>query len=71
MFTERGIKPDPKKVESIKEWPVPTNVKDRGLPLNISQVFETLYEYHMSLKGEFTSALKQLEYGSVPRCNNA
>ena len=28
ILTENGIKPDPKKVESIKNWPIPQNVKD-------------------------------------------
>ena len=26
MLTENGIKPDPKKIEAIKNWPVPQNV---------------------------------------------
>ena len=28
VLTDQGIKPDPKKVETIKQWPVPQNVKD-------------------------------------------
>ena len=28
ILTDQGIMPDPKKVEAIKQWPVPQNVKD-------------------------------------------
>ena len=28
IVTSKGIKPDPKKVEAIKSWPIPTNVKE-------------------------------------------
>ena len=28
VLTDQGIKPDPKKVEAIKQWPVPQTVKD-------------------------------------------
>ena len=28
MLTENGIKPDPKKIEAIKNWPVPQNVTE-------------------------------------------
>ena len=28
ILTDNGIKPDPTKVESIKNWPIPQNVKD-------------------------------------------
>ena len=28
ILTDKGIKPDPKKVEAIKNWPIPQNIKD-------------------------------------------
>ena len=27
IVTSKGMKPDPKKVEAIKKWPTPTNVR--------------------------------------------
>ena len=54
MLTENGIKPDPKKIEAIKNWPVPQNVTELqsflGSVNYLSHFITDLSQLHKSLQ---------------------
>ena len=59
ILTDKGIKPDPKKVESIKNWPIPTNVKELQSFLGAVNFLGKFIQGLSSLRSSLQSLIKK------------
>ena len=59
ILTDQGIKPDPKKVESIKNWPIPTNVKELQSFLGAVNFLGKFIQDLSSLRSSLQSLIKK------------
>ena len=59
ILTDKGIKPDPKKVESIKNWSIPQNVKDLQSFLGAVNFLGKFIQGLSSLRSSLQSLIKK------------
>ena len=57
--SDQGLGPDPKKVESVKEWPVPTNVKEVQAFLGIMNYYRKFIEGFSRIAQPLTELTKK------------
>ena len=59
IVTSKGIKPDPKKVEAIKSWPTPTNVKELQSFLGAINYLSKFIPYLSTLRSTLQGLIKK------------
>ena len=72
IVTSKGIKPDPKKVEAIKQWPQPTNVKELQSFLGAINYLSKYIPHLSSLRSTLQTLVKKnSEYVWTPTHDRA
>jgi hypothetical protein len=59
IVNEKGIRPDPKKIEAVQTWPVPKNVYDVKLFLGLVNYFRQFIEYYSEIAVPLTNLTKK------------
>jgi hypothetical protein len=59
IVNERGIRPDPKKVEAVQTWPVPKNVHDAKSFLGLVNYFRKFIEHYSEIAMPLTNLTKK------------
>ena len=62
-MSEEGVKTEPDKVESLKSWPIPKDVKDVRAILEFSGYYRRFIRNHASIARYFSDLL-------IGRCTN-
>ena len=72
IVTSKGVKPDPKKVEAIKQWPQPTNVKELQSFLGAINYLSKYIPHLSSLRATLQTLVKKnSEYVWTPTHDRA
>ena len=72
IVTSKGVKPDPKKVEAIKQWPQPTNVKELQSFLGAINYLSKYIPHLSSLRSTLQTLVKKnSEYVWTPTHDRA
>ena len=62
IVSNKGIRPDPSKVELVKEWPKPTNIKDIQAFLGLVNYYRKFIEGFLGI----ATPLTKLTYKDIP-----
>src|SRR6201999_126866 len=58
-ISERGLAPDPKKIQAVEEWPEPTNVKDVQAFLGLANYYRRFIQQFSKVAAPLTALTKK------------
>ena len=59
VISQHGIAMDPEKIESVLEWPAPSNIRELQVILGFCNFYRNLIPYYATLTAPFTVLLKK------------
>ena len=67
IVSQEGVKVDPNKIKSIKEWKVPTTINNLWGFLGLKRYFRKFFKNYGRIEAPITTLLKKDAFSSTPK----